>query len=48
MDHAEETVGQLVVSGGYGAVDFELSELALDAIALPVKCPVIIDCHAAV
>jgi hypothetical protein len=47
MDHSEEGVGQLVVSGGYGAVDFELSEQALDAIALFVERPVVFDLHAA-
>jgi len=48
MDHSEEAVGKLVVSGGVGAVDFELSEHALDAIALFVECPVVFDLHAAV
>ena len=33
MDHSEEAVGQLIVSGGDGAVDFELPEHALDAVA---------------
>ncbi|TWH84519.1 hypothetical protein IQ25_02274, partial [Novosphingobium taihuense] len=36
MDHPEEAVGQLIVSGGDGAVDFKLPEHALDAIALLV------------
>ena len=36
MDHSEEAVGQLIVSGGDGAVDFELPEHALDAVALLV------------
>ena len=43
MDHAEEAVGQLVVSGGDGAVDLELAEHALDAVALLVECPVMLD-----
>lgn len=48
MDHAEEAAGQLIVSGRDGAVDFELSEHAFDAIALLVERPVIVDFHAAV
>ena len=48
MDHAEEAVGQLVVAGGNGSVDLEVSEHALDAIALLVECPVVLDLHAAV
>lgn len=34
MDHAEKAVGQLIVSGGDGAVDLEMAEHALDAITL--------------
>ena len=48
MDHAEEAVGQLVIAGGDGPVDLELSEHALDAIALLVKRPVMLDLHAAI
>lgn len=36
MDHTEEAVGQLIVSGSDGAVNLELSEHALDAVALLV------------
>ncbi len=36
VDHPEEAVGQLIVTGGDGAVDLELPEHALDAIALLV------------
>ena len=36
MDHAEEAVGQLIVSGGDGAVNLEVAEHALDAVALLV------------
>jgi len=48
MDHAEEGIGELIVSGGDGAVDLELPEHALDAIALFVERPVVFDLHAAV
>lgn len=48
MDHSKEAVGQLVVSGGDGAVDLELSEHAFDAIALLVKRPIMLDFHTAV
>ena len=48
MDHSEEAVGQLIVAGGDGAVDLELSEHALDAIALLVERPIMLDFHAAV
>ena len=37
MDHAEEATGQLVVAGSDGAVDLEMTEHALDAIALTVE-----------
>lgn len=36
VDHAEEAVGQLVVAGGNGAVDLQMPEHALDAVALLV------------
>ena len=48
MDHAEEAVGELIVSGGDGAVDLELPEHAFDAIALFVERPIVFDLHAAV
>lgn len=48
VDHAEEAVGELVVSGGDGAIDFKMAEHAFDAVALSVECPVIIDCHSAI
>ena len=48
MDHSEEAVGQLIVSGGDGAVDLELPEHALDAIALLVERPIMLDFYAAV
>lgn len=35
-DHSKDAVGQLIVSGGFGAVDLELSEHALDPVALLV------------
>lgn len=48
MDHSEEAVGQLVIAGGDGAVDFEMAEHAFDAIALLVERPVMLDLHASV
>ncbi|HTG39453.1 MAG TPA: hypothetical protein VL973_11680 [Sphingomonas sp.] len=48
IDHAEESVGQLVVAGGNGAIDLEMAEHALDAIALSVERPILIDFHTAV
>ena len=48
MDHSEEAVGQLIVSGGDGAVDFELSEHAFDPVALLVERPIMLDLHPAV
>jgi hypothetical protein len=43
MDHSEEAVGQLVVAGGNGAVDLEVTEHALDAVALLVERPIMLD-----
>lgn len=48
LDHAEEAVGKLVVSGGNGAVDLEMAEHALDPIALIVEPAIILELHAAV
>lgn len=48
MDHAEEAVGKLVVAGGDGAVDFEMAEHALDAVALLVERSIMLDLDAAV
>lgn len=47
MDHAEETVGELIVAGGDGTVDLKMAEHSL-AVALLVECPVMFDLHAAV
>ena len=48
MDHAKEAAGQLVVAGRDGAVDLEMAEHALDAVALFVERPVMFDLHTAV
>lgn len=48
MDHAKEAVGQLVVSGGDGAVNLEMAEHALDAVTLLVERSIMLDLHAAV
>lgn len=46
--HAEEAVGQLIIARGDGAVDLEVAEHALDAVALLVERPVMLNLHAAV
>ena len=48
MDHSEEAVAQLIVAGGDGAVDLEVAEHALNAVALLVERTVMLDLHAAV
>ena len=48
MDHAEKAVGQLVVAGGDGPIEFQMSEHALDAVALLVERPVMFDFNSAV
>nr|WP_197277449.1 hypothetical protein [Sphingomonas profundi] len=48
MDHAEEAAGELVIAGGDGAVDFEVAEHALDAVALLVERAVMLDLYPAV
>ena len=48
VDHAEEAAGELVVARGDGTIDLEVAEHALDAVALLVKRPVMIDFHPAV
>jgi len=48
MDHAEEAVGQLIVTGGDGTVDLQVAEHALDAVTLFVEHPVVLDLHATV
>jgi len=48
MDHTEEAAGQSVITGGDGTVDLEVTEHALNAIALLVECPVMFDLYAAV
>ena len=37
VEHSEEAAGELVVSGGDGAVDLEVAEHALDAVSLLVE-----------
>lgn len=48
VNHAEEALGELIISSGDGAVDFQTAEEALDVIALPVERPVMFDLDAAV
>ncbi len=48
MDHAKEAVGKLVVARINCTVDLEVTEHALDAVALLVSRPVMFDLHTAV
>lgn len=48
MEHSEEAVGEFVVSRGDGAVDFEMTDHALDAVALAIEALVPSDCGLAV
>jgi hypothetical protein len=48
VDHAEEAAGQLIVASGDGSVDFEVAEHALDAVALPVERPAMLDLDAGI
>ncbi|TWD12529.1 hypothetical protein FB595_10182 [Sphingobium sp. AEW010] len=48
MDHAEEAVCQLVIAGGDSAVNLEMAEHTLDAIALLVERAVMLDFHPSV
>ena len=43
LNHAEEALGELVVAGGNRAVDVEMTEHALDAVAFLVKDAVVDD-----
>ena len=47
-EHAEECLGELVVSGSDGTVDLEVPEDALDAIALAVEAFTVSDRHLAI
>ena len=48
MDHAEEAFGELVVSSGDGAVDFQATEEAFDVVSLTVERPVMFDLDPAI
>ncbi len=48
MYHAEEAFGELIISGGDGAVDFQAAEESFDVVSLPVERPVMLDLDAAV
>lgn len=48
MDHAEEAFGELVVSSGDGAVDFQATEESFDVIAFFVERPVMFDLDPAI
>ncbi|SNS87344.1 hypothetical protein SAMN06295912_12053 [Sphingomonas laterariae] len=48
MDHAEEAAGKLVVARRDGAIDLEVAEHALDAVALLIERAVVFDLYAAV
>ena len=48
MHHAEEAFGELIISSGDGAVDFQTAEEAFDVVSFPVERPVMFDLDAAV
>lgn len=48
MDHAEEAFGELVVSSGDGAVDFQVTEESFDVIAFLVERPAMFDLDPAI
>jgi len=48
VDHAEEALGELVIAGGDGAVDFQATEKAFDMVSLFIERAVLFDLHAAV
>lgn len=48
MEHSEEAFCEFVVAGRDGAVDLEMAEHTLDAVALPVETPVPADRRLAV
>ena len=48
VNHAEEAFGELIISSGDGAVDFQTAEEAFDVIAFLVERPVMFDLDAAV
>jgi len=48
MEHSEEAVGEFVVSSGDGAVDFEMTDHALDVFAPAIEVLVASDCRLAV
>ncbi|NIJ29397.1 hypothetical protein FHT00_001330 [Sphingomonas insulae] len=48
MGHAEEAAGELVVAGDDGAIDLEVAEHPLDAVALLGECPLVINFHPSV
>jgi hypothetical protein len=48
MNHAHEAGSELIISRGNGAVDFQMAEHALDAVALLVERPIMFNLHPAV
>jgi hypothetical protein len=48
LNHAEEAFGELIISGGNGAVDFQAAEEAFDVVSLSVERPVMFDLDPAV
>ncbi len=48
MGHVEKAFGELVISGGDGAVDFQTAEEAFDVIAFLAESLVMFDLDAAV
>ena len=48
MNHAEEVIGKLVIVSGDGSVDLEMAEHALDAVALFIERPIVLDMQSAI
>nr|WP_244182042.1 hypothetical protein [Blastomonas natatoria] len=48
MDDAEETLGELVVTGCDSAVDFHATEEAFDVVSFTVERPIMFDLYPAV
>lgn len=48
LEHADETGRWLVVSDSDGAVEFQATEHALNAVAVLIERPVMLDLYAAV
>jgi len=48
VNHAEEAFGELIISGCYGAVDFQTAEEAFDVVSFSVERAVMFDLDPAI